>query len=108
MTKTPKDVNKYSENAKLKKGELLEILRIKLIGCQIEGDEPCGGCELKKSCLLPQAYQQIKEMIQKPKVTEGFIEKWEKKFPTCVRADIIWNRRYIKEMLKEAGVGVSG
>jgi len=53
--------------------------------------------------------EQIVALIGASKeVTEEWIEKWEKKFPACVRADIIWNKRYIKQMLKEAGVEVVG
>ena len=55
---------------KLSEEELLEIARIQLIGCQ-----PCNGCERKKRCLLPQAYQQIEALINKPEVTEEWIEE---------------------------------
>jgi len=61
--------------SKLSNGELLNFLRIKLIGCQVEGRDPCKGCEDKKYCYLPQAYQQIKEMIKRPRVTEEWIKE---------------------------------
>lgn len=32
---------------------------------------------------------------------DAFVEKWEKRFPVCVKADIVWNKKYIKQMLKE-------
>jgi len=50
--------------SELSKKELLNVLRIKLIGCQVEGRDPCKGCEEKKYCYLPQAYERIKEMIR--------------------------------------------
>ena len=59
----------------------------------VEGHEHC------------QAYQQIKELIQKPEVTEEFIKKWQEEFCACY--DYPETGDLIELMLKEAGVHVS-
>jgi len=54
---------------KINKKRLLEITRIYLIGCQ-----PCDGCKHKKYCLLPQAYKQLKELLQNQLTEEELFE----------------------------------
>jgi len=98
MTKTLIDKNKYSENARLKKGELLEWL---------EGLFKSKGLTIRAwTTRDEQAYRQIKELIQKPGVTEEFVGKWTEEFAAC--NDYPMTGDLLREMLKEAGMGVSG
>ena len=66
----------------MKQEELLEWLR-----CRFCNEEtPCGGCvRLKQGCQERQAYQQIKELIQKSEVTEEWIDNFveEKAIELC-------------------------
>jgi len=60
----------------------------------------CNECVCRKRCV--QAKKQIKALIQKPRVTEEFVEKWATRWKNI-------NCYYevaVKEMLKEAGVEI--
>lgn len=115
----------------LKKEELLDTLDTMLIRTVADIDEHDGKSDYAKELVekVEQAYQQIKAIITKfdeecvksfdtgykagvierPKVTEEFIEKWADKFDGFAQQRLIIDIDLIKQMLKEAGyqIGVS-
>lgn len=78
MTKTPKDKNKYSESDELGREELLDWLDKFYRETRMYPYPP------RERQELTQAYQQIKEMIQKKPVTEEFTEEKAKELITMI------------------------
>jgi len=89
--------------SKLSKEELLVWLKCRFCN----EDTPCDGCiRLKQGCTEKQAYQQIRELIQKPGVTEEWIGKWTRVFAHSTPGYLGTLDEVFKEMLKEAGVHI--
>jgi len=70
--------------------------------CRFCNEEtPCGGCiRLKQGCQEKQAYQQIREMIQKPQVTEEWIKEKIAEL-NDVWAGKITEEDFIRSIIKE-------
>jgi len=95
--------------SKLSKDVLLEQIDTWINSCKYEGIKIHGNC---KKCICgeicKQAEQQIKEMIQKPEVTEEWILEWERRL-THYAIGLTYKEanREIRTMLKEIGVRVA-
>lgn len=85
--------------SKLSKEELLNILTAVF-------SHYLSKCNYKETATkYEEAHQQIRELTQKPEVTEEFIKKWQEEFCACY--DYPETGDLIELMLKEAGVHVS-
>ncbi len=91
----------------LSRDELLNLLRMWLLGCKHDTEivyENCRKCPSRKEC--KQAFKQmIKLIMEKPKVTRKFIETWACNI-NDVWAGKIKEKDFIIKLLKEADVEI--